>query len=233
MNERILLVEDDENLGITLLERLKTEGYQATLARSAEEALQATETLPFDLMIFDVGLPDRSGFEIAKDLRKKNNHCAIIFLTALGDPEHRIQGLELGAEDYIVKPFHLKELLLRIQNGLKRSKYLSESEDRVRVGKAIIYFNKLEAHVPSGVVELTQKEAALIKFLYQRKGSVVSRDEILNFIWSDQQYPTPRTIDNFIMKIRRLVEFDPENPAIVKSIRGVGYRLIDERDSSI
>lgn len=228
MNERVLLVEDDENLGQTLFERLSSEGYQVHLSQSAEEALQELKASPFDLLILDVGLPGKSGFELAKEIRKKQIHSAIIFLTAQGTPEDRIQGLELGAEDYIVKPFHLKELLLRVQNGLKRSKYLSESNDVIHLGKAKICFSKLEAWVGEDLFELTQKEAALLKFLYQRKGLVVSRDEILNFIWSDHDYPTPRTIDNFIMKLRRLIENDPENSTIIKSVRGIGYRLIDE-----
>ena len=226
MSERILIVEDEENLGLTLSERLKVEGFEVTWAQNAAEALIETQSRKFDLIILDVGLPDQSGFMIAERLRKNQVGSALIFLTAFSSPEDRIQGLELGAEDYITKPFHLKELLLRVQNGLRRSKYIRDAGDEVIIGRAKVYFSKLEVHVNETVFALTQKESALLKLLVDRKGLVVSRDEILNFVWSDHEYPTPRTIDNFVMKLRRIIELDPENPVIIKSIRGVGYQLV-------
>jgi two-component system, OmpR family, alkaline phosphatase synthesis response regulator PhoP len=170
----------------------------------------------------DVGLPDKTGFEVAAHLRDLQPAAAIIFLTAFGNPDDRIRGLELGAEDYIVKPFHLRELLLRIQNGLKRAKYLVGSSS-VKVGRAAVDFSRFEATVDGKVHSLTHKECALLRLLADRAGKVVSRDEILNHVWSEDEFPTSRTVDNFIMRLRRLVEVNPENPQVIKSVRGVGY----------
>src|SRR5947209_5337898 len=122
---RLLVVEDERNLALTLVERLKKEGFEVVHASTAADARLEIESRKFDLALLDIGLPDQSGFEVAAFLRSSQPAAAIIFLTAFSSPEHRVKGLELGAEDYVTKPFHLKELLLRIQNGLKRARYLS------------------------------------------------------------------------------------------------------------
>jgi two-component system, OmpR family, alkaline phosphatase synthesis response regulator PhoP len=222
---RLLVVEDERNVALTLVERLKKENFEVVHAFNGAEARLEIEQRKFDLALLDIGLPDQSGFEVAAFLRKAQPATAIIFLTAFSSPEHRVKGLELGAEDYVTKPFHLKELLLRIQNGLKRAKYLSgsTSADTAKVGKAEIDFTKFQAKVGSEVHALSHKESALLRLLVDRKGKVVSRDEILNHVWSEDEFPTSRTIDNFIMRLRRLVEKDPENPQAIKSVRGVGY----------
>lgn len=226
---RLLVVEDERNVGLTLVERLRKEGFEVEWATTAEEARLEIQGRRFDLALMDVGLPDGSGFEVAGYLRKSQPSTAIIFLTAFGSAEDKVRGLELGAEDYVVKPFHLKELLLRVQNGLKRARYLvpssREGEGGVQVGKAEIHFSRFEARADGQVHSLTHKEAALLKLLVDRRGAVVSRDEILNHVWSESEFPTSRTVDNFIMRLRRLVEKDAENPQIIKSVRGVGYQL--------
>lgn len=227
MADRILVVEDEKNVGLTLVERLKRDGFEVVWAMSVEDASLQIMNRKFDLALMDVGLPDGSGFDVAAKLRKNQPSAAIIFLTAFGSPEDRIRGLELGAEDYVVKPFHLKELLLRVKNGLRRAQYLSGgSEDVLVLGKASIRFSKFEAEREGEVSQLTHKECALLKLLVDRRGNVVSRDEILNHVWSEDEFPTPRTIDNFIMRLRRLIETDPENPQVIRSVRGVGYQLI-------
>ncbi|MDR3605854.1 MAG: response regulator transcription factor [Oligoflexia bacterium] len=228
---RILLLEDERNVGSTLDERLRKEGFDVVWATSVEEArLQIDSHRRLDLALMDVGLPDGSGFDVAALLRKSQPWAAIIFLTAFGSPEDRVRGLELGAEDYVVKPFHLKELLLRVRNGLKRASYLAadlgDVEGGVTVGRAKILFSKFEAIVDGKAQTLTHKETALLKLLVERRGKVVSRDEILDHVWSEDEFPTSRTIDNFIMRIRRLVEVDVDNPQVIRSIRGVGYQLL-------
>jgi two-component system alkaline phosphatase synthesis response regulator PhoP len=225
---RILVVEDEKNVGLTLTERLKKEGFEITWSQSLEEAKFETENRKFDLALLDVGLPDGSGFDIASLIRKKHRETAIIFLTAFGNPEDRIRGLELGAEDYIVKPFHLKELLLRIQNGLKRAKYLESGPERDGevLGEAKLYLSSFEIERDGIKHALTHKECSVLKLLLSRRGKAVSRDEILNEAWSEEDFPSPRTIDNFIVKLRRYVEKDLENPQIIRSIRGVGYQLL-------
>jgi len=227
---RILFVEDEKNLGSTLSERLEKEGFDVTWVSTVAAARLAVDQKSFELALLDVGLPDGSGFDVAKHLRKVRPAAAIIFLSAFGEAEDRIRGLELGAEDYIVKPFHLKELILRVRNGLKRAQYLGSAdslgETSVVVGKARIHFLKFEAEVDGVTQSLTHKETALLRLLVERRGSVVSRDEILNHAWSQEEYPTPRTVDNFIMRLRRLVEVNPEEPEVIKSIRGIGYLLV-------
>ncbi len=232
MAERVLVVEDERNVGSTLVERLDREGFDVTWTRSVQETRDALKERRFDLALLDVGLPDGSGFSLAEALRDDHRATAIIFLTALGNPEDRVRGLELGAEDYIVKPFHLKELLLRIRRSLRRARYFSDlsgiEAQPLRVGRALIHFSKFSAEVDGILHALSHKECELLKLLVDRKGHVVSRDEILNHVWTENEFPSPRTIDNFIMRLRRIVESDAENPTIIKSIRGVGYLLAVE-----
>src|SRR5882724_10145105 len=145
---RLLVVEDERNVALTLVERLKKENFDVVHASTASEAKLEIAQRKFDLALLDIGLPDESGFEVAAFLRKSQPAAAIIFLTAFSSPEHRVKGLELGAEDYVTKPFHLKELILRIQNGLKRARYLSGSTSSVvKVGRAEIDFSRFEAKV--------------------------------------------------------------------------------------
>lgn len=227
MSERILLLEDERNVGSTLLERFKQEGFDVSWAQTIEDARLEIGARKFDLALLDVGLPDGSGFSVAQELRLQNRATAIVFLTAFGSPEDRVKGLELGAEDYVVKPFHLKELLLRVRNALKRASYLktaTESDD-VQVGRAMIRFSRYEAELGGESIQLTHKECALLRLLVQRRGKPVSREEILREVWAGDESPTSRTIDNFIMKLRRVVERDPNEPKVIKSIRGVGYQL--------
>jgi two-component system alkaline phosphatase synthesis response regulator PhoP len=229
-SSRILLVEDEKNVGSTLVERFEREGFEVLWALTVEDARLEIVNRSFDLALLDVGLPDGSGFEVAEFLRKRSPGVAIIFLTAFGAPEERIRGLELGAEDYVVKPFHLKELILRVRNGLKRAKYLSGSfeggESTITVGKVKIHFLRFEAEREGEIYPLTHKETALLKLMVERRGCVVSRDEILNHVWAEDEFPTPRTVDNFIMRLRRIVETNPEHPEVIKSIRGIGYQLL-------
>jgi two-component system alkaline phosphatase synthesis response regulator PhoP len=229
---RLLLLEDEKNVGSTLVERLKAEGFGVTWVMTVEDALFQIGNQNFDLVLLDVGLPDGSGFEVGRFLRSKQPGAALLFLTAFGTPEDRIRGLELGAEDYIVKPFNLKELILRIRNGLKRASYITASSHAANgtavIGKATINFLRFEAQVQgrNTPTPLTHKETTLLKLMVERRGAVVSRDEMLNHAWSEDEFPTPRTVDNFILRLRRLVEINPEEPEVIKSVRGIGYQLL-------
>jgi DNA-binding response OmpR family regulator len=235
MAERILVVEDELNVGSTLAERLEREGFEVVWTRGVQETRDALKDRRFDLALLDVGLPDGSGYSLAESLRADHRATAIIFLTAHGNPEDRVRGLEMGAEDYIVKPFHLKELLLRIRRSLQRARYFSDlagvEAQPVRVGQALIHFSKFSAEAAGVTHTLSHKECELLKLLVDRKGRVVKRDEILNHVWSENEFPSPRTIDNFIMRLRRIVEVDSENPTVIKSVRGVGYLLAEETES--
>lgn len=227
----LLVVEDERNVGETLAERLQGAGYRVTLAESAARARQAWRTQAPELTLLDVGLPDGNGFDLAAELRAAVPQTAIIFLTAHGNPEERVRGLELGADDYLTKPFHFRELLLRIQNCLKRAQDLAElpGEMRgvVRIGRARVDFERFCAEVDGISHALTHKECAVLRLLASRAGKAVSRDEILDKAWSADEFPTSRTVDNFIVRLRKLVEPDVDQPQVIRSIRGVGYLLTE------
>ncbi len=179
--------------------------------------------------VLDVGLPDGNGFEVGRHLREVSPATAMLFLTAWGSPEDRIRGLELGADDYMTKPFAFRELVLRIQNMLKRAREIaargSAASGPVRIGIAAVDFERFTAESGGTLHRLTHKECAVLRLLLERAGRAVSRDEILARAWAQDEFPTERTVDNFILRLRRLVERDPANPETIRSIRGVGYQL--------
>jgi DNA-binding response OmpR family regulator len=226
---RLLLLEDDANVAGTLTSRLTSEGYAVTHASSVRAAREALGGPAFQVAVLDVGLPDGDGFEIAQTLRDRSPATAVLFLTAYGTPEDRIHGLELGADDYVTKPFVFRELLLRIQNVQKRASYLQQPGvapgGTLRIGIADVDFGRFTARVGDQVHRLTHKECAVLKLLAERAGNAVTRDEILDRAWSPDEFPTQRTVDNFIVRLRKLVERDPSNPRSILSIRGVGYQL--------
>lgn len=230
---RLLLVEDDANVAGTLSARLRAEGYDVTHAASVRAAREALAGASFQAAVLDVGLPDGDGFDVARQLREDSPGTALLFLTAYGAPEDRIRGLELGADDYVTKPFVLRELLLRIQNVLKRARDLAPAADApsgpVRIGIAEVDFARFTACSGEVLHRLTHKECAVLKLLVERAGEAVTRDEILDRAWSPEEFPTQRTVDNFIVRLRRLVEADPANPRTIRSIRGVGYQLESDR----
>jgi two-component system, OmpR family, alkaline phosphatase synthesis response regulator PhoP len=228
METTLLLVEDDANVARTLAERLGSEGFAVTHAASVAAARTALQQQRFQAAVLDVGLPDGDGFEVAKHLREVSPQTAMLFLTARGTPEDRIHGLELGADDYMTKPFAFRELLLRVQNMLKRARDLQSPTTPagpVRIGIASVDFARFTAQSGDTLHRLTHKECAVLQLLLEKAGMAVSRDEILNRAWAQDEFPTERTVDNFILRLRRLVERDPANPQTIRSIRGVGYQL--------
>jgi len=227
----LLLVEDDPNVAVTLASRLEDEGFQVTRAGNVHAAREAIRQQSFDAAVLDVGLPDGNGFDVAIHLREASPGTAMLFLTAYSTPEDRIHGLELGADDYMTKPFAFRELLLRIRNMLKRAGDIAERESKgpVRIGIATVDFDRFTAQSGGDVHRLTHKECAVLKLLVDQAGKAVSRDDILGKAWAPDEFPTERTVDNFILRLRKLVEQDPANPRTIRSIRGVGYQL--ETDS--
>jgi len=229
MATALLLVEDDANVASTLRERLTAEGFTVTHAGSVAAARAALAHQHFAAAVLDVGLPDGDGFEVGRHLREVSPATAMLFLTAWGSPEDRIRGLELGADDYMTKPFALRELVLRIHNMLKRAGEIATrgaaGGGPVRIGKATVDFDRFTAESGGTVHRLTHKECAVLKLLLDSAGRAVSRDEILSRAWAPDEFPTERTVDNFILRLRRLVERDPANPSTIRSIRGVGYQL--------
>ena len=228
---RLLVVEDERNVAETLIERLRSAGYAVTRADSLAAARRVVGETAFALALLDVGLPDGSGFELARVLREQAPATAIVFLTAHASAEDRIRGLELGADDYVGKPFHFRELLLRIQNCLKRAQELvqlpGEMRGQFRIGRALVDFERFVATVDGQSQALTHKECAVLRLLAERAGKAVSRDDILDRAWSADEFPTSRTVDNFIVRLRKLVEADAADPRVIRSIRGVGYLLTE------
>jgi len=229
MDTPLLLVEDDTNVARTLADRLGGEGFSVTHAGSVAAAEAAIAQQRFTAAILDVGLPDGNGFDVARHLREASPQTAMLFLTAYGTPEDRIHGLELGADDYMTKPFAFRELLLRLQNMLKRARDITQSSalpaGPVRIGMASVDFARFTAQSGDTLHRLTHKECAVLQLLLEKAGQAVSRDEILGRAWAPDEFPTERTVDNFILRLRRLVEQDPANPRTIRSIRGVGYLL--------
>jgi DNA-binding response OmpR family regulator len=228
METTLLLVEDDANVARTLAERFGSEGFAVTHAGSVAAARTALQQQRFQAAVLDVGLPDGNGFEVATHLREVSPQTAMLFLTAHGTPEDRIHGLELGADDYMTKPFAFRELLLRVQNMLKRATALQSPATLagpVRIGIATVDFARFTAQSGDSTHRLTHKESAVLQLLLEKSGKAVSRDEILNRAWAQDEFPTERTVDNFVLRLRRLVERDPANPQTIRSIRGVGYQL--------
>lgn len=226
---QILFVEDETNIGETLTERLQEDYATVVWAATKKAADAALGQQSFDLALLDIGLPDGSGFDIAEQIRATCPATSVIFLTAMGSPDDRIRGLELGAEDYVVKPFHLRELLLRISNVLKRSARMQGYvPDIISIGVATIDLGRYTATVAGLTQILTHKECLLLRLLHEERGQVVSRDHILDKVWPDGEYPSQRTVDNFMVRIRRLVDKQDAEESIIKSIRAVGYQLEEE-----
>jgi two-component system, OmpR family, alkaline phosphatase synthesis response regulator PhoP len=225
----LLLVEDDPNVAGTLASRLTSEGFTVTHAASVQAARDALAQQRFAAAVLDVGLPDGNGFDVATHLREVSPQTAMLFLTAYGTPEDRIRGLELGADDYMTKPFAFRELRLRIQNMLKRAGDIARRSGAVsgpvRIGIASVDFDRFTAESNGTLHRLTHKECAVLKLLLDQAGRAVSRDDILSHAWAPDEFPTERTVDNFILRLRKLVERDPTNPVTIRSIRGVGYQL--------
>lgn len=224
---RILLVEDEESILETLKLNLEFEGYDVVGLNRGREVLRTFNEQHFDLILLDIMLPDIDGLQLCEQLRLQDTDIPIIFITAKDSGQDRIFGLKKGADDYISKPFQLEELLLRIQNLLKRStKNSSASLEEYSFGGNYVNFRTLDARCKAGNVKLTKKEAMLLKLLIERKGEVVSRQQILQSVWGYDVYPSTRTIDNFILNFRKYFEDDPRNPVYIHSVRGVGYQFV-------
>ncbi|MFK8008875.1 MAG: response regulator transcription factor [Saprospiraceae bacterium] len=223
---RILLVEDEENIRDVVKLNLELEEYEVITSGNGKDALKKIEEQHFDLLILDVMLPDVDGFQICEQVRLSNMEVPIIFLTAKDTSHDRINGLKKGADDYLTKPFHLEELLLRVNNLIKRSSKSPENTPKIYTfGNNKINFITFEAQTNKGSFNLTKKEVKLLKLLIDRKNEVVSRQQILQSVWGYDVYPSTRTIDNFILSFRKYFEENPREPKYFLSIRGVGYKF--------
>jgi two-component system, OmpR family, alkaline phosphatase synthesis response regulator PhoP len=231
MKYRILLVEDEKALAETIKLNLELEGYLVQLAQDGKTALKMFRGERFNLILLDVMLPEMDGFTVCESIRLDNPDIPILFLTAKNSSADKINGLRIGADDYLTKPFNLEELLLRVQNLIKRSVSGKENNtflESYKIGDDTVSFSSLEVDKHNGEkIRLTKKEAMLLKLLIDRKNEVVSREHILETVWGYDIYPSTRTIDNFIVSFRKYFEKDPSNPRFFQSVRGVGYKFVD------
>src|SRR5450631_1074556 len=227
----ILLVEDEENMHDALRLNLELENYQVTSAYDGNAALKAVHDEYFDLIILDVMLPGVDGISVTETIRVQNNGVPILILSAKNASADRVLGLKKGADDYLTKPFNLEELLLRIQKLIEKNKKMQEKDspgDIYAFGKNSIDFKAQEATTKTGErIQLSKKEAMLLKLLIENRNEVVTREKILQAVWGYNVYPTTRTIDNFVLSFRKYFEEDSRNPKYFHSVRGVGYKYTE------
>ena len=227
----ILLVEDEENLHETLKLNLEMEGYEVSSAFNGTEALKKIANEYFDIIIMDIMLPEVDGIAVTESVRVNNNEVPILMLSAKNAGSDRVLGLKKGADDYLTKPFNLEELLLRVEKLINKNKKLQEKEtvgDTYEFGNNKVDFKAQDAITWNGQhIELSKKEAMLLKLLIENKGEVVTREKILQVVWGYNVYPTTRTIDNFILSFRKYFEEDSRHPRYFHSVRGVGYKYMD------
>lgn len=220
--KKILLVEDEESLINVLTLNLELENFTVNVATTGTQALLKFDE-SFSLVILDVMLPELSGFDVCREIRKKSQ-VPVLFISAKGTSSDRINGLKLGADDYLVKPFNLEELLLRVNILIDRQK-VEPGPEVFKFGGHEINFKTYQAKANGENINLSKREMELLRLLIAKKGQVVSRDQILDTIWGKEQFPTSRTIDNYILNFRKYFEKDSRNPQYFKSLRGIGYKF--------
>lgn len=226
---RILVVEDEQAMLLGLKDNLEFEGYEVDTAEDGAIGLKKILGNQYDLILLDVMLPFMSGFDICKKARNEGVTSPIILLTAKGEVIDKVLGLELGADDYMTKPFSLRELLARIKAVLRRAD-LPEKQlesDNVVIGLMTVNFSNYEAFVNEKQIKMSHKEFEFLHYLWNQQNKVVSRDDLLDNVWGTDYIPSSRTVDNFILKLRQKIELDSNNPKVIITVHGVGYKLID------
>jgi DNA-binding response OmpR family regulator len=223
--EKILIIEDEESILLGLEDDLRIEGYQVSTARDGLTGFSMAKAGKFDLIILDIMLPELNGFEVCKQLRQSGNMTPILILTAKSQEIDKVLGLELGADDYVTKPFSPRELRARVNALIRRVKQTRQDPDLYHFGDVKVDFKKYEAEKGGQLIYLTTLEFALLNFLIKYKGQVVSRDSILDKVWGEEVYVTPRAVDTHIAHLRKKIEDDPENPEYIIGVRGIGYKF--------
>lgn len=226
---RILVVEDEQAMLTGLKDNLEIEDYTVDTAADGNVALKKVLENQYDLILLDVMLPGISGFDICKKARKEGIKTPIILLTAKGEEIDKVLGLELGADDYITKPFSLRELFARIKAVLRRYESATESKiEQVSIGKLKVDFPNYEAWVEDETIKLTHKEFEFLHYMWNNRNKVVTRNDLLDNVWGTDYVPSSRTVDNFILKLRHHIETSPNNPKIILTVHGVGYKLLSQ-----
>jgi DNA-binding response OmpR family regulator len=225
--KRLLIIEDEAAMLDGLRDNFEFEGYVVETASNGTDGLAIAQTGVFDMIISDVMMPGLSGFDVCKKLRQAGNSTPVILLTAKGQEIDKVLGLELGADDYITKPFGLRELLARVKAVLRRSQTgVRPASGGVQLGRMVVDFETYRATENGIDVEMTQREFDVLQYLSTRPHQTVSRDELLEKVWQYQDTPTTRTVDNFILKLRQKLEPDPAKPRHILTAHGLGYKWV-------
>lgn len=232
---RILVVEDDLHLAEGMAENMRAEGYTADAVHDGRAGLDQALASDYDLLILDVMLPQMDGFTVCRELRQAGKNTPVLFLTARGDPQDRVRGLEAGGDDYLTKPFHLDEFLLRVRAILRRWDWYKQAMNKPASGGVLrfagneVNFRTFRAKSWDGSFhDLTEKEAMILKVLSEAPGEVVARDDLLEKVWGYEVFPSTRTVDNFILRLRKIFERAPHEPKHFLTVRGVGYRFLPD-----
>lgn len=223
---RILVIEDDPAILRGLVDNLKFESHEVLTAGDGETGYRLIREQHPDLIILDLMLPKLSGYEVCRKVRGEGVQTPILMLTARGEEGDRVLGLDLGADDYVTKPFSVRELMARVRALLRRSHPAKTLPDELRFDEVVVDFRRYEARRGEARIEMTRKEFGILRLLAARAGEVVTRDELLNEVWGYDNYPTTRTVDNHIVTLRAKLEDNPAEPRHLQTVHGVGYKLV-------
>lgn len=226
---RILIIEDEPAMQLGLKDNLEMEGYEVDLANDGEAGMSRIRSGRFDLILLDVMLPKLSGFDVCRAARAEGVRTPIVLLTARGEEIDKVLGLELGADDYITKPFGVRELLARIKAILRRSQAAAEGsskEGNLSIGRLTVNFNTFVTLQDGKEIKLSHKEVEILACLYKNRNKVVSRYELLEQVWGYEEQITTRTVDNFIARLRQKAEINPNTPKIILTVHGSGYKMV-------
>ncbi len=229
MKKHILIVEDDAHIRLGLTESLRAEGFEVTDCSAGSEAMSLVKQRKPDLLILDIMLPGKSGYDLCREIRASKNRVPILMLSAKGQEIDKVVGLELGADDYVTKPFSLRELIARVQALLRRSSQAADESisvpDEISFGNVKIDTCALRGTRGKTKFELTPRELKVLAVLYRERGKAVSRDQMLNEVWGIEYYGTTRTLDQLLVKLRQKVEDEPAEPKHIVTVHSLGYRL--------
>ncbi len=226
--KQILLIEDESGLVLTLTDRFRKEGYIVETAITGEDGLRKALDTSFDLIVLDLMLPGKNGWDVCRDLRKRNVHIPVLMLTARGQVEDKVTGLKLGADDYLTKPFEMAELLARIEALLRRS-ILAPNERRQGTsafGDIQIDFRSAEVYRKGERVELSAQEFRLLSYFIRHAGAALSRNELLDEVWGYDSIPSTRTVDVHVSWLRQKLEPNPHHPRYIVTVHGLGYKFV-------
>jgi two-component system, OmpR family, alkaline phosphatase synthesis response regulator PhoP len=228
--ETVLVVEDDPTLRLGLQKMLRSEGYRVVIAKTGAEGLAMALSEHPDVVLLDVMLPEMNGFEVCEEIRRRDGDMPILMLTAKGEEPDKVRGLRLGADDYVVKPFGVAELLARIDAALRRRRDQTSQLAEIAFGLVSVDFRSHRLVRDGNALEVTAHEMKLLAYFLRHEGALLSRQQILDGVWGADYFGTERTVDNFINRLRAKIEIDPRAPRHIMTVRGGGYRFSRKGD---